>query len=183
MSDNLVEGNVAGHPETAAYLVVRNDSGEFVMVQGVTDGDYAALKVTTAAGLGDSRKITAKTNIAVTNGATVNFVLDVDGDGAVLPSDMEIQAIIIQPHDGATPPVAVENRWIFKMYTHSNRYVDDLFFSTDRVSDGRPASSDAFILHSKLGYINEEAGTSIPCSLYIEMGDTDATFTVKVIFA
>ncbi len=183
MSNNLGESNVAGHPETAAYLVVRNTAGDFVFVQGVTDGDFAALKVVLAGGIGGGRKITVREDIAVLgDGVPVEFELLVDGDGAVLPSDMEIQTIIIQPHNAADPPVAVSNRWIFKMYTHSDREVDDIFLPVDRVANGRVATSDAYELHSKLGYINEEGNTNIPCSLTIASGDTNATFTVKVIF-
>lgn len=181
MSNNLDEDNVAGHDDKSAYLVVRRSDGTFSMVQGVDAGDYAAIGVVIMGGLGGGRKMTKREDIAVTNGNTVEFELTVDLDGDALPTDMEIQAIIIQPHDGAAPPVAVSNRWIFSLFTHSDREVDDIFFSTDRTA--RPATADEFVLNSKMGYLNEEGQTEIPCSLYIETGDTDATFTVKVIFA
>lgn len=183
MSSNLGESNVDGHPETAAYMVARNSAGAFVFVQGVTDGDFAALKVVLAGGLGGGRKITVKTNVAVVNGTgnTVDFELTVDADGDVLPSDMEIQAIIIQPHDGVSPPAVVSTKWIFKLYTHSDREVDDIFFGTDRTE--RDATDAEFVLNSKMGYVNEEGATNLPCSLTIAGGENDATFTVKVIFA
>lgn len=175
----LEESSVESLPKQSAYLAVRNTDGDFVFVQGVTDGEYAAIKVVMG-----GRKIASRTDIAATNGNTVNFNIETDGEngfGDALPSDLEVQAIIIQPHNGASPPVAISNRWIFKMFTHGDREVDDIFFSTDRVL-GRAASNAAFVLNSKMGYVNEEGSAQIPCSLYIETGDSDATFTVKVIF-
>lgn len=140
------------------------------------------LNVSPVAGLGGGRKITVDTAIAVTAGNTVNFVLNTDGDGAALPSDLEIQSIIIQPHDGAGNAVAT--RWKFNIYTDSARAVDDIFFPLDMVT-GRAAggSNSPYTANLNWGYLNEEGAGEIPCDLYIEGGENNATFTVKIIFA
>jgi hypothetical protein len=174
------ETNVDGHQDVSSLVAVLNSSGEFVFIQGIDFGSYAAMPVVDVAGLGSSRKIATK-SVAVTNGNTVDFELDTDADGDALPTDMEIQAIIIRAHDGASPPVAVSNRWKFTMYTHSDREVDDYFYERDGTTFA--ASNNPFVLNVAWGYLNEEGSGEIPCSLYIETGDTDATFTVKVIFA
>ena len=184
MSRPLDERSKAGHPDVAAYQIVINEDGECVLVRGLANGDYAAIRVVQAGGLGSGRKIASKTGIAVVAGSTTDFEITTDGEngaGDALPADMEILYIIIQPHNGASPPVAISNRWRFTVYTHSAREVDDIFFRTDRTD--RPASDDAFVVNAGWGYVNEEGKTEIPCSLYIEEGDTDATFTVKIIFA
>lgn len=175
-----------GNPQINACMFVYDGTrAKPYPLKGILDqnGNCIILNTAPIAGIAGGRKIASKTDIAVTNGATVEFLLNTDGDGAALPADMEIKTIIIQPHDGAATPAVVSNRWIFKMYTHSDRDVDDIFHITDRVADGRVASDSAYVLYGNLGYLNEEGNGEIPCSLYIETGDEDAIFTVKVIFS
>jgi len=181
----MAENEYDGNPQRIACMFAYDGTRDKPYpVKGILDGDEIVLAVAVSGGL--SRKIASRTDIAVTNGNTVNFEISTDGEngaGDPLPTNMEIQTIIIQPHDGAATPAVVSNRWLFKMYTHSDREVDDIFQVVDRVAEGRAASDAAYILYGNLGYVNEEGATVIPCSLYIETGDTDATFTVKVIFA
>lgn len=175
MSGNLAEGNVAGHPESVAYLVARRSDGTFAMVQGVDAGDYVSIG-------GESQALRmAKEEQAVVNNTTVNFEITLDIDGNALPAKMDIKGIIVVPHNGAATPVAVSTKWRLQIFTHSDRLIDEIIVDEDRT--GIAASSARWIDTTKRSFLNEEGNGALLCSLTIPNSENDATFTVKVIFA
>lgn len=168
-----------GNQQVGALLFANDGSGNIVPVKVVSDGTYGSIAVAVS---GAGAQKMAKVELAVVAGTPRDFLITQDIDLAALPTSMEIRGVIVVPHDGAATPVAVSTKWRLRMYSHSDRLIDEIMYDADKT--GQPVSSSADINNTYWAFKNEEGSTEIPCTIEIPGGEglNNATFTIRVLF-
>jgi len=123
---------------------------------------------------------TVQADVAVTAGNDVAFELTTDNAGEDIPVGCRITGISVQPHDAATPKVAVSTIWRLRLYTKYVKGIEDLCYEDDRYLE--PTSGSIGLDKTEWQYNNADGCKSIYGTIGIKVAATDATFTIVIDF-